>query len=85
MLEPHDVELLRRHAEVQAGLGDWGVAHRARMAHRAIQEGLRDALVEPLGHADRQVLALLVEQAERCEAGPGRCSAQTSGIAWKIQ
>ena len=41
------------------------LAHRAGMAHRAVQERLVDALVVPLRHADRQVVAFFVDDSER--------------------
>ena len=64
-LEPHDVELLRRHAEVHARFRSRCLAHRAGMAHRAVQKRLVDALVVPLRHADRKVVTFFVDESER--------------------
>src|SRR5262250_1221868 len=66
---PH-VEGVGGHAEVHARLGIRAVPHRARVAHRAVEEGAIDALVAPSRHADGQVLALFEGEAEGRPARP---------------
>jgi hypothetical protein len=72
VLEAHHVEAVGRHAEQQFGLALRGLAHGVGVAHRAVQEYAVHALHAPLGHAHRQVLVLLVEQAQRPVAVAGQ-------------
>lgn len=72
LLERHQVERVRAHADHQRRFGIHARAHRRGMAYGTVQKHPIQAHVTALRHADRQIPARLVDHADRSEPVAGQ-------------